>query len=96
MTSPEASRTVEREVRVLNTLGLHFRPATRLVKLATQFESEITLTRGDRVLSAKSIMEILLLAAEQGTAITLKATGPDAEKAIDAIASLFARKFEEE
>ncbi len=87
---------VERQVQVLNTLGLHFRPATRLVKLATQFESDITLSRGDRVLSAKSIMEILLLAAEQGTVITLRATGPDAEKAIDALATLFAKKFEEE
>lgn len=92
---PEPS-VVERQVEVRNTLGLHFRPATRLVKLATQFESEITLTRGDRVLSAKSIMEILLLAAEQGTLLTLRATGPDAEKAVDAIASLFAKKFEEE
>lgn len=93
MTAPAV---VERQVQVLNTLGLHFRPATRLVKLATQFEAEITLSRGDRVLSAKSIMEILLLAAEQGTQITVRATGVDAEKAIDAIASLFARKFEEE
>ncbi len=96
MTRDEMPPVVERQIEVLNTLGLHFRPATKLVKLAAQFQSDITVSRGERTLSAKSIMEVLLLAAEQGTMITVRADGPDAEEAMEKIASLFARRFEEE
>lgn len=87
---------VERRVVVENTLGLHFRPATKLVKLASQFQSDVLLVRDEKVLNAKSIMEVLLLAADKGTAVTLRAEGPDAEEAVERIAALFARRFDEE
>ena len=88
----------ETEVCVSNTLGLHFRPASKLVKMASQFGSDVTLSRvGDaKSVNCKSMMEVLLLAADQGTRLTLRANGADAEEAVRRIADLFEKKFEEE
>ena len=88
----------EKEVRVENTLGLHFRPASKLVRLATQFAADVTLARPghEQVVNCKSMMEVLLLAADQGTRLVLRADGPDAEEAVMKISELFEKKFEEE
>lgn len=74
--------TILKKVRVANPQGLHARPASIFVKIANKFESEITVTKEDQTVNAKSIMGLLMLAAEQGSEIEIAATGKDAEKAI--------------
>ena len=74
--------TVEREFVVRSELGLHARPAGRLASLAGRFDSEISLGRGDEWVSGSSVLSILCLAATQGTAVRVRATGLDAEEAV--------------
>ncbi len=83
-------------VEIKNKLGLHARPASLLVKLAGKFESEIQLAKDDTEINAKSILGVMMLAAGPGQSITISADGPDAEEAIDAIASLVESGFGEE
>ena len=86
---------VERTVQILNKNGLHARPAAEIVKLAAKYTSEITISRDGTEVNGKSIMGVMMLAAECGASIVLRATGDDAEQAIDAIATLIANKFGE-
>ena len=86
---------VERTVQILNKNGLHARPAAEVVKIAAKFKSEITLARDDLEVNGKSIMGVMMLAAECGASVRLRADGADAEQAIDAIATLIANKFGE-
>jgi phosphocarrier protein HPr len=86
---------VERTVQILNKNGLHARPAAEIVKLAAKYTSEITLSRDGTEVNGKSIMGVMMLAAECGASIVLRATGEDAEQAIDALATLIANKFGE-
>ncbi len=81
---------------IKNKLGLHARAAMQLVRLASQFESEITVGRGEQVVSGKSILGLMTLAAGQGTVIEVAARGPDAEEALRAIGELIERRFDEE
>jgi phosphocarrier protein HPr len=85
----------ERTVQIVNKNGLHARPAAEIVKLAAKFESEITLVKDDLDVNGKSIMGVMMLAAECGSDITLRAEGPDAEQALDALATLVSNKFGE-
>ena len=85
----------EREVRIVNKNGLHARPAAEIVKLASKFESEITMVRDELEVNGKSIMGVMMLAAEFGAIVVVRAQGPDAEQAVTAIADLVARKFGE-
>ena len=85
----------EREVKILNKLGVHARPAAEIVKAAGKFKSNITIVRDDLEVNAKSIMGVMMLAAEFGAVITLRATGDDAEAALDALAAVIAAKFGE-
>ena len=89
---------VERRVTVSNKYGLHARASTVLVKTASQFDSEVTLGRdgSDDYVDAKSILGIMSMGAECGSNLYLKADGDDATAALDAIISLFDRKFDEE
>jgi phosphocarrier protein len=86
---------VERTVQILNKNGLHARPAAEIVKLAAKYTSEITISRDGTEVNGKSIMGVMMLAAECGASIVLRASGDDAEQAIDAIATLIANKFGE-
>jgi phosphocarrier protein HPr len=86
---------VEREIEVVNKLGLHARAAAKLVKLSASFESQINLAKGDKSVDSKSIMGVLMLAAAQGSALKLIAEGADAEKAADGIEQLFQDYFGE-
>jgi phosphocarrier protein len=87
---------VERRLEVINRLGLHARAAAKLVHLSGGFESEIQLVMEDgEEIDAKSILGILLLAAGQGTSLTLRCDGPDETAAADAIGALFAVRFGE-
>ena len=85
----------ERIVQIVNQNGLHARPAAEIVKLAARFASDITVAREDLEVNAKSIMGVMMLAAEHGSRITLRAEGSDADEAIDAIADLIANRFGE-
>lgn len=83
-------------ITITNQLGLHARAAAKLTQLASQFKSEIHIARGDRRVNAKSIMGVMMLAAGCGVTVTLDAEGEDAELALEALAALFANKFDEE
>lgn len=78
---------------VLNDKGLHTRPSTELVKCAGNFEAEIRLTYRNFEVNAKSILGILMLAAEKGAKIAVEAIGEDAEAAVNAILKLASHKF---
>ena len=86
---------VEREVQIENKLGLHARPAAEVVKTAAKFQSDITICRDDLEVNGKSIMGVMMLAAEHGSRITLRADGPDEVQAVDALSELIASKFRE-
>jgi len=85
----------ERSVEIVNKNGLHARPAAEIVKLSSRFQSEITIVRDDLEVNGKSIMGVMMLAAEFGSNILVRANGPDAEQAVSAIADLVAAKFGE-
>ena len=84
------------ELEIINRLGLHARACAKMVKTAAQFESTITLSDGKARADAKSIMHLMMLAASQGTQITLSAEGSDSDQAIDAIRQLVQDRFGEE
>ncbi len=90
------SKTISIQVKVQNKYGLHARPVTLIVKLALTFTSRISFERGGTASDAKSVMGLLLLAAEQGAELTLTAEGPDAEEAVEALERLFKDKFGED
>ena len=85
----------EREAKIVNKLGIHARPAAEIVKTAGKFKSSITIVRDDLEVNAKSIMGVMMLAAEFGSTIVLRAIGEDAEAALDALAACIANKFGE-
>ena len=85
----------ERTVQIVNRNGLHARPAAEIVKLAAKFKSEITIVKDDLDVNGKSIMGVMMLAAEHGSTITFRAEGPDADQALDALAALVGNKFGE-
>lgn len=87
---------LSREVAIRNKYGLHARPAAEFVKLANRFSSEIWVSREDLVVSGKSIMGVMMLAAEYGSVISVRAVGSDAEAALDALAELVHSRFGEE
>ncbi len=86
---------VERQVTVANGHGIHARPAAEIVKAAARFTSSITLIKDELDVNGKSIMGVMMLAAECGSTITLRADGDDAAQAVDALAALIAGKFGE-
>jgi phosphocarrier protein len=82
-------------VEVPNPLGMHARPSAEFVKLAGTFSSSITVTRNDLAVNAKSIMGVLMLAAEQGSVLVITAEGADARRAAEALAALVTGGFDE-
>jgi phosphocarrier protein HPr len=85
----------ERTVQIANRNGLHARPAAEIVKLAARFKSEITIVKDDLDVNGKSIMGVMMLAAEHGSSITFRAEGPDADQALEALTTLVTNKFGE-
>ena len=86
---------VERTVQIANRNGLHARPAAEIVKAAAKFKSDITIVRDDLEVNGKSIMGVMMLAAECGATLSLRADGPDAEEALGTIVRLIESKFGE-
>ena len=87
---------MEKEVTVLNALGLHARPASMIAKCASQFSSEIMIDKSGEIANGKSILGIMTLSAGKGTTLIISAEGDDAEDALNAIYNLFQTKFDEE
>ena len=87
-----ASRTVE----IVNKRGLHARASAKFVKLAADFEAEVTVTRDGQAVDARSIMGLMMLGAGIGSMLELSAEGPQAAEALDALAELIANRFEED
>ena len=82
-------------VEIVNRAGLHARPASEFVKLAGRYQSDVRLEKEGFAVNGKSIMGVLMLAAEQGSQLTIQATGDDAAEAVEALAELVRRGFEE-
>jgi phosphocarrier protein len=82
-------------VQIVNTYGLHARPAAELVKLANRFRCEITIAKDSLEVNGKSIMGVMMLAAERGSTVTIAAHGEDAEAAVRELAALVERGFGE-
>jgi phosphocarrier protein len=87
---------VERTVVLASLHGLHARPAAEFVKLATRYESDVKLTKDDLTVDGKSIMGVMMLAAEKGSRLTLAIEGPDESEALDALATFLETNTEEE
>ena len=86
----------ERKVKIINKLGLHARPAAMLVKTAGKYKSEVTISKDDMEVNAKSIMGVMMLAAEKGSIVTIRAEGEDEAEVVDALVGLVERKFDED
>ena len=86
---------VERTVQIANKNGLHARPAAEIVKVSAKFQCEITLVKDGMEVNGKSIMGVMMLAAECGSSLVLRADGADADAAVDALAALIVNKFGE-
>ena len=86
---------LEREVEIVNRAGMHARPAAEFVKLAGQFAAHIRVEKDGLEVNGKSIMGVLMLAAEHGSRLRLTAEGDDALDALEALSDLVGRGFEE-
>jgi phosphocarrier protein HPr len=87
---------MERTVTIVNRLGLHARAAAKLVTLASKFEADVRVRKDQREVSGKSIMGVMMLAAAQGSQITLIAEGEDERQALEELEALIANRFGEE
>jgi len=83
------------KAEIVNKLGLHARAAAKLTHLASNYHSDIWISRSGRRVNAKSIMGVMMLAAGQGTSVLLEAEGHDAEQALGALTKLIANRFGE-
>ena len=85
----------QREVEIVNKLGLHARAAAKLTQLAAKYQCEVSLARNGRKVNAKSIMGVMMLAAGKGSRVVLETEGPDETEAIEAIVALIGDYFGE-
>jgi len=87
---------IEKETEIINRLGLHARAAAKLVHTAGGFQSKITVEKDGEEVDAKSILGVLLLAAGQGSQVTIRCDGSDEEQALRAVTDLISNRFDEE
>ncbi len=85
----------QREVEIVNKLGLHARASAKLTQLAGSFQCEVWLSRNGRRVNAKSIMGVMMLAAAKGSKVDIETSGPDEEQAMTALVELIAQRFGE-
>ncbi len=83
------------KIKIINKLGLHARAAAKFVTLASQYQSEVFLEYNEKKVNGKSIMGVMMLAASNGTVLTLIVDGPDEQQASDAIIELVGNRFDE-
>lgn len=89
-------KIVERSVQIKNKMGIHARPAAMLVQMAGKYSSEISIIKDDIKVDGKSIMGVMMLAAEYGSTITIQAEGEDAEEVVEKLVNIVESKFNEE
>lgn len=87
---------IQKEILIQNKLGLHARPAALFVQTASKFKSDVYVSRNDHEVNGKSIMGVMMLAAEKGSTLTLTVNGEDEKEAMDALIDLINNKFNEE
>ncbi|GAA0860241.1 HPr family phosphocarrier protein [Aliiglaciecola litoralis] len=87
---------VEKQILIVNKLGLHARAATELVKVANQFDAQVTLQQGEKTASANSVLGLMMLESSQGKKVKVISEGQDAEEALKAVETLIVDKFNEE
>jgi len=85
-----------KKVKILNKMGLHARPAAQFVKIASKYKSDVYLSKNNREINGKSIMGVMMLAAEMGSELEIKVDGDDEQMVIDELVSLINNKFDEE
>jgi len=85
----------ELSVTIMNRNGLHARPAAEIVRAAARFKSDITIVRDELEVNGKSIMGVMMLAAECGSTLLLRASGPDEKEAVEALAGIIQSRFGE-
>lgn len=89
------SPTLEKVVTVINPMGIHMRPADVLSRAAGRFQCQIIIEKDGQAIDCKSIMSILTLGARQGTQLSLRACGVDAQAALETLSELFEQGFDE-
>lgn len=92
----EGKKVFQRDIVVVNKLGIHARPASMFVKTANKFKSDIFVQKGDEKVNGKSIMGLMMLAAGPGSKLHVTAEGDDGPEALKEIEALIKRKFDEE
>jgi phosphocarrier protein len=85
----------QKDITIINKLGLHARAAAKFVTLASQFESSVEVTRNQQKVNGKSIMGVMMLAASKGTTLTIYTDGPDEDAALEQIEALILDRFQE-
>src|SRR3954453_622947 len=90
------SQTIEKEVTIVNRLGLHARPAAMFVRIASRYRSDVWVEKEGERINGKSIMGLMMLAAGQGSKLVIQCEGPDAEKVMEDLETLIRQKFNEE
>ncbi len=92
----QSANGVERSVRIQNKLGLHARPAAEFVKAASQYDADVLVRKDELEVNGKSIMGMMMLAAEYGSEITIRASGADSEAAVSELVQLVEGRFGED
>jgi phosphocarrier protein HPr len=87
---------IEKEITIINRLGLHARPAAMFVRIANRYRSEIWVEKEGEQINGKSIMGLMMLAAGQGSKLMIRCEGPDADRAMEEIEDLINRRFSED
>src|SRR5438045_9737296 len=94
--SGKAGRKIEKEITIINRLGLHARPAAMFVRIASRHRSEVWVEKEGEQINGKSIMGLMMLAAGQGSKLTIRCEGPDADRAMQELEELINRRFNED
>ena len=95
-TATDPADKCEKEVAIVNRLGMHARPAAMFVRVASRFRCEVWVEKEGEQINGKSIMGLMMLAAGQGSKLLVRCEGPDADRAMQEIEQLIASKFSED
>src|SRR4051794_27164581 len=90
------SQKIEKEITIINRLGLHARPAAMFVRIASRYRSEVWVEKEGEKINGKSIMGLMMLAAGQGSKLNISCEGPDADRVMEELEQLIQQKFNEE
>jgi phosphocarrier protein HPr len=90
------SQKIEKEITIINRLGLHARPAAMFVRIASRYRSEVWVEKEGEQINGKSIMGLMMLAAGQGSTLKIRCEGPDADRVMEDLEELIQQKFNED